>query len=152
MTSDTIRYARVRKFFARSAWGAPFGKPNAKVAFHHGQDIIHPAGAAIPSPVAGRIVRRGSSPELGYYLVIQAEKEFVGLCHCKSRRPLWFRVKVGTWIARVAGPHDFHGTAWTGPHSHFTYGPTPESVLGIGSVNPAHILDRGLDIAEGKIK
>ena len=152
MASQITRYARIRAYLVKP-WGAPYGKPNAKVAFHHGRDIIKPANTPIPSPVVGWVVALYTSKYLGYCMVIRVGRgNYVGIAHSKSRRPIGYRVRLGTWIARVAGPRDFHGSEWTGCHTHWVWGTSRRSVLGILTKNPDLVLERALQIAEGRIQ
>lgn len=130
------KYVNGRYFREKAPEYGPFG--------HHGQDIPCSTHEQEYALRAGVVAIMGRSSVVGNYAAIKvAVGDYDGYCH-------WLAgtfPATGTVIAQsrplgvAAGPADFHGSAWTGPHLHLTNGPTSVSVLGTDDVrDPAPII------------
>lgn len=105
--------------------------------YHHGQDVPVAEHGAVYALRAGTVVvaARKPSPVLGYYYVIQvAPGDYDGYCHQLRIPAIGTNVTAGQLTSIAAGYNDAHGSAWSGPHLHYTNGPATFSVLGTDDV------------------
>ena len=130
-------------FYGPPAWGTRYGvvdqyHPNG----HHGLDLVHVQHAGIPALRAGRVVwREDRNSVLGNIIVVQVTPtDFDGYCHTLPIAKTGDTVQAGQVIGQVAGWDDFHGTAWTGPHTHLTNSSIYTGVLGVNTRDPAPVV------------
>lgn len=140
------------QFYARARWGDQWNVLRPDGSHHRGHDIRAAAGSQVPALRAGRVVSRGFSTVLGYYLVLQVARGMYDFyCHLrnKDRPTVGTDLAKGALIGSIAGPNDAHGTAWQGPHLHFGSGPTITSVTGGSTKNATTIVSAALTTSAG---
>lgn len=109
---------------------------------HRGLDLAASVNESIPALRGGAVVYRGKSSILGYYVVVQiGAEDFDGYCHVKNWTSKAY-LKQGEKVAEVAGPNDYHGTAWDGEHLHITNGTKITSVHTDPRRNPEIVVRR----------
>lgn len=111
----------VRSFYNSSHVSDYFGD-RPEWDFHHGVDFAHGAGTPVPALRSGTVALRDTHPDLGNYVVVQSgPNDYNGYCHLRGvPLELGQSVTQGQTIGYLAGYDDFHGSAWDGPHLHFT--------------------------------
>lgn len=144
--------ANVVSYFGASAQGLPFGVIDKEhPTGHKGQDLVHAAGSAIPALLGGVVDYVAYSSVLGHVIEIKvAPGVFLGYCHTvQGRVSVGYELSQGEILAYVAGYNDDHGSAWNGPHTHFTQGWVRTSVLGFDVVDPLPLIAQVLSQASG---
>ena len=139
-------------FYSQPHWGLRFGVIDALHPYgHRGLDIVHDAGTPIPALRGGLVVNVQYSTIIGMVVVVQvADTDFDGYAH--TRNVLVSRgqhVVQGQQLAEVAGYGDLHGSAWAGPHTHFTNGPNGTSVFQGTVRDPAPVIAATLTTLAG---
>lgn len=143
----------ITQYFATSNWTSRWGVIDADHPTpHKGLDIYHPGGTVIPVLRSGTIVADSPSSSVGRYITIQvAPGDYDTYCHVVSYGRGGY-VSADSPLATVAGYGDPHGTAWTGPHTHFCNSSTIDgwAYWGATNHNPEPIIISVLtDIAGG---
>ena len=120
----------VLEFYADYDYKDPFGSLKDRENPHRGSDILAEAGALVPAWRAGTVAGVGRSSIIGDYVVVRdAFGQHEGYAHLVGIQvKTGDVVQVGSSLGKVAGHDDYHGSAWTGPHLHTTYGPAASSV------------------------
>lgn len=126
-------------------FGATAGRDNP----HRGQDYKRPAGSKVVAYETCTVVDSDlKSSVLGYSVVARRARDglFIGWAHLLvGTRPANGTVlQPGDQVGLVAGPNDYHGSAWTGPHIHTTEGPTA------GHIYSGTVTDPAPDIAAAR--
>ncbi len=121
----------VRSFYNSSHVSDYFGD-RPEWDFHHGVDFAHGAGTPVPALRSGTVALRDTHPDLGNYVVVQSgPNDYNGYCHLRGvPLELGQSVTQGQTIGYLAGYDDFHGSAWDGPHLHFTWKALRDAHLG----------------------
>ena len=123
--------ASVRSFYDSSHVSDYFGD-RPEWGYHHGVDFAHGAGTPVPALRAGTVIYARSHSILGNYVVVQSgPNDYNGYCHLRDI-PLaeGQSVAQGQTVGYLAGYDDFHGSAWGGPHLHFTWKALENAHLG----------------------
>lgn len=118
-------------FFSRYPEGNPFGikGPLYGPEGHRGQDVPVGAHGQVYALRGGTVVSSARSSVLGNYYVIKVgSADYDGYCHQLNPHALNSQIVQGQPVSIAAGPGDYHGSAWTGPHLHLTNGLAVTSV------------------------
>lgn len=110
-------------------FGSTTNRPNP----HRGADYKAKAGQTIVAYEECTIVSSDSKSNiLGHYVVAKRKRDnkHIGWAHVRvgTRPNVGTVIKPGGSVGIVAGPKDFHGSAWTGPHIHTTEGWTLDHI------------------------
>jgi hypothetical protein len=147
MVSQSVK-ARLKAFYSRQGlrWHGVYELHGAK-HISEGLDIEAGAREHVLAISGGRVVARGFSESLGYYVttdhLLPGPHRFVTYLHIigPTRKSI---VRAGGYVAEVAGVHDPHGTSWTGPHLALHTGPTKISAMGVATTDPATLIKKRL--------
>lgn len=121
--------------------GDIFGATAGRRSPHRGDDIKSAAGSNVVAARGGVVVISQYSSVLGHTVEIRDDRgNFVGYAHIIPSVRVGQTVKQGQVIGRVAGWGDAHGSAWTGPHLHWTYGKHQGAVFSGAVYNPRDLL------------
>lgn len=120
----------VPEFYAKDRWGDQWDEPRPDGTRHRGHDIMTGSRNEVPALYPGRIVTRGYTRVLGFYVVVKTGHGYDYYCHLleKDRAVLGRDVERGQKVGTTATWGDVTGTAWSGPHLHYGSGPRITSV------------------------
>lgn len=148
----------VLDWYATRYWGDTFNERrviNGQVNYHKGTDIQHPGRSWVPALRGGTIVAVNRSSVLGNVISIKPDDYAPGrgyephhyahlwggeeTLEARRARLVGMHVAQGAGFAQLAQRGDVTGTAWTGPHLHFTVGPA-EAWAGVNVRNSDDVI------------
>lgn len=112
----------IAEYYAEDNWTSPYGEDRGGGTYHRGQDIGAGAGTPTPALRSGVVSDVFVTEALGGVVMVQVGDEFDGYSHQVPGTAIGTAITAGDTIGTVAGYDDpyHHGTAWEGPHLHFT--------------------------------
>lgn len=138
-------------FYAPVRWGDEWNVLRADGSRHRGHDIMTGSRNEVPALYAGRVVTRGYTRVLGFYIVLKTDHGYDYYCHLleKDRPSLGLEILRGTKVGTTATWGDPTGSAWTGPHLHYGSGPKVTSVTSGATHDATKLVQAALTATAG---